>query len=78
MLFLTGLKKWRPTNLSFLLVASAISPIGKEEVFEAKIVWLGAAYYYEYINIISIKYNCEIDHVDTYSIKGFKKILLDF
>lgn len=40
----TGLKKWRPTNLSFLWVDSAISPIGKEEVFDAKTVWLGAAY----------------------------------
>jgi hypothetical protein len=32
------LKKCKPTNLSFLRVASAISPIGKEEVFEANIV----------------------------------------
>ena len=36
----TGLKKWSPPNLSFLFVTLAISLIGKEEVLDAKIVWL--------------------------------------
>ena len=34
----TGLKKWRPPNLSLRLVASAISAIGREEVLLANIV----------------------------------------
>ena len=34
----TGLKKWRPTKRSFLEVGAAISPMGSEEVLEAKIV----------------------------------------
>lgn len=40
----TGLKKWRPPNLSFRLVTEAISPILNEEVFEAKTVCFGATY----------------------------------
>ena len=34
----TGLKKWRPTNRSGLLVDAAMSPIERLEVLEAKIV----------------------------------------
>jgi hypothetical protein len=34
----TGLKKWRPPNLSFRFVSRAISPIGIELVLEVKIV----------------------------------------
>ena len=33
----TGLKKWSPPNRSFLFVTLAISPIGNEEVLDAKI-----------------------------------------
>ena len=44
----TGLKKWRPPNLSFLSVTLAISVIDKEEVFEAKIVDLHTKYQQEY------------------------------
>ena len=40
----TGLKKWRPPNLSLRLVASAMLEMGKEDVFDANIVWCGAAY----------------------------------
>ena len=36
----TGLKKWSPPNRSFLFVTLAISPIGNEEVLDAKIAWL--------------------------------------
>ena len=39
----TGLKKWRPPNRSNLFgVAAAMSPIAKDDVFEAKIVLAGA------------------------------------
>lgn len=36
----TGLKKWRPPNLSFLLVTLAISVMGREEVLLANTVVL--------------------------------------
>ena len=47
----TGLKKWRPPNRSNLFgVAAAMSPIAKDDVFEAKIVLAGAtASYNEFI-----------------------------
>ncbi len=34
----TGLKKWRPTKRSGRLVAEAMAPMGRLEVFDAKIV----------------------------------------
>lgn len=40
----TGLKKCRPPNLSFLSVTSAILPIGRDEVLDAKMVCSGAAW----------------------------------
>lgn len=40
----TGLKKWSPTNLSFLFVTDAISVIESEDVLDAKIVCSGAIY----------------------------------
>merc|ERR1719495_2449236 len=38
----TGLKKWSPPNLSKRRVEEAISEIGREEVFEARMVFAGA------------------------------------
>jgi len=38
----TGLKKCKPPNLSFLFVTEAMSWIESAEVFEVKIVCLGA------------------------------------
>ena len=38
----TGLKKWSPANRSRRDVVDAISPIGREEVLDAKMVCSGA------------------------------------
>lgn len=37
------MKKWRPPKRSSLLVADAMSPMGREEVLEAKMVLAGAS-----------------------------------
>ena len=62
------MKKWRPPNRSNLFgVAAAMSPIAKDDVFEAKIVLAGATASYnefiicfhEFINYESTIFKCD-------------------
>ena len=63
------MKKWRPPNRSNLFgVAAAMSPIAKDDVFEAKIVLAGATasynefiiFFHEFINYESTIFFHEI------------------